>query len=178
MAERFRNLPSGGLSGEGDPARSKALDLPDEAVDVVVCAEAGVAARRDLLRQVGEAQPEVEDMGVLLRSEADRRQPRFVQERPELVAGTSVVVAASCGGRADGRAAEDDAQAWNKVIGKDAHRADGSGQWSELDEVLLDETIEVASCEAVPRLAPIAHVEADTPEPRPDAGLLCLRHVA
>lgn len=79
---------------KGRPRRSERFDLLDEALNVVVGAHARVAARRDLLGEISQAEAEFENTSIVTRGEGNRRQTRLVKERPELVAGTGVPRAA------------------------------------------------------------------------------------
>src|SRR5690349_7381598 len=96
------------LAVESKPLRSELLDLRDQAINVVLKSEAGVAARRDVLGEVCEAEAEADDAGIVLWTKWLVDKPRLVEHRPELIAWSRVVVATLGGLAADGGAAEDD----------------------------------------------------------------------
>src|SRR5205807_2497646 len=96
VAESPRDCSSRLLAVERDPAGTVSLDPCDEGIDVVIPAESAVVAGCDSLRQISQADPEVEDSVVRRGEELLSRDPGLVEVCPEHVSGAGVI-APACG---------------------------------------------------------------------------------
>lgn len=96
VAKRPRNRLRRVFAVERDPFRLEALDLRDEAINFVVAAQTAIATRSDLLREVGEADAEIEHAVISRREERLARDLRPIEIRPEEVAWAGVIMAEGC----------------------------------------------------------------------------------
>ena len=78
-------------------------------------------ALRHVFDEIGQANAELRERGIVFRRQLPRSAASGAEERPKLVAASRVVVASGSRGRADSGSAKDHVEARRQDVGQNAH---------------------------------------------------------